>query len=1426
MASEDLFQSPVTPTAPQVMSPIVNPALEGESLGPSYGTLGTTGDGVVNGVVRLGEGQIAATSSASRHHSGEVATDTADRQGVGTGTFGSGLGATHTTRTTGSDAATHDRVAEARLTREPQGPQVRQLHAQQSQPAPQPQAFPQLHQHTPGIAPLEASLPLSTAARQQHQQTAPTTPTRTQQMHPSAVLSPNQHPEPEQASPSIQVMRAWTAQVAAAVGQRMQFPSVMGQGSVEVGSGDTGSHGAGDPLVFNGEGYDGLSAYARSEPPPVPQHLHASMGSAAHREGVLAGLARAGQALRRRVVEPVLQHVARSPVPHPSPSLSSGTDGLRAGGARHPEGVFPPAVAEAMHEWTSRASLIAPGPQGHVGGRDESSASSLSPELIMEEVKRQVQIAMAEKNNEVQDLQRQNDTLKRALQDSRLGRSEDRDQRVLAGGSFEGLGNEPGLSSTMQVPGGQTLHGDPGLLYERVGVSGCNPLGVGGPQSVPTGNLGGHPERGDSNGRRPAGEAPSLEGQFGPTQRDPAVGEARADEPLQLLVQGMRQLQQAYLGKTDSKDVELKGSVEVPSMPDVGPEASVAFADWLYELEQAVGALSDKASVWFSACLEVARQAYMEYSLASPMRRLSLQPQIPEALKDPKWSRLERRVMTLLLGAMKRPAKEDAVTHRIADVPSLLFRLHVLYQPGGVSERAAVLKHLEGKAGGEDIHECIAALRKWRRYLERAEAMQVSVPDPSILLAGVELMVKRVMASHPEVKFRIDLMKNELQLQGRPTQEGVLRLHTHILAELQMIAPTSLSPTTSTALKAIGTGQAGTGEASSPTNSPKRGQAGKLLCKFFLSKTGCTKGSTCKFDHTFESREEKRARCWGCGSQLHRRNECPVAAKFGKGQKSPGKGGRQPVAGLTPGTSLMPVSAPSSSQQAILESIQAAPPSGASLPSDTAASTSSASTLTQPPAVPSDSEVKDLLKEANAMLSKLAKLQALEVKTNTSVGELSAVIRSAGLSSEEGFALLDTGASHAFKTAEGADLERASPVRVELAGGQYVTLKQNKAGTLLAAAQDEGAPNATPILPLGALVQQLGCDLTWTRKGGLKVVHPQFGVLKTFVKGNHPMLAETQALEIIAQLEDLHLKALESTTAKTFVRTLDLEELRTWDFTLGKFVATGDRGCLLDALTSPGSPLGSLPQHILSLAAVHVGLDDKQGWKYLKSIPLNRAARKDMMTKRWVVRLFRREGEANLSISNSENAIVVDCNVARSKRFSLKGESAMYKALMWAAARGQLEGVIGSPPVNDGTELLTRQLLLWIVARQGAMVHRFVPPYLVLGSTPASSMWKSDIWASFRQEYYVPMMQFESSKDGANYLFATNLAIKGNLLPQESVEVKGGLAERAWPNLWRTPFLQELGYAVDRWRSHPEELYLGYLLYKLDSDGPWTDREV
>ena len=174
-------------------------------------------------------------------------------------------------------------------------------------------------------------------------------------------------------------------------------------------------------------------------------------------------------------------------------------------------------------------------------------------------------------------------------------------------------------------------------------------------------------------------------------------------------------------------------------MPEAGPDASVEYADWLYETEQAIGGLSDRSALWFSACLSVARRTYREYVNASPITRLTLEVNIPAELKAERWSRLERRTMTLLLNAMPRTMKDDAITHRIASAPSLLYRMFVIYQPGGASERASILKHLEGASAGDNIHDTIQALRRWRRYLQRAEEMGIAAPDASILLRSVEL---------------------------------------------------------------------------------------------------------------------------------------------------------------------------------------------------------------------------------------------------------------------------------------------------------------------------------------------------------------------------------------------------------------------------------------------------------------------------------------------------------------------------------------------------------------------------------------------------------------------------------------------------------------------------------------------------------------
>ena len=72
-----------------------------------------------------------------------------------------------------------------------------------------------------------------------------------------------------------------------------------------------------------------------------------------------------------------------------------------------------------MADWTAQSTTLTPRPQPAPAIRDDAgSSASISQEQIMEEVKKQVQIAMAGRDTEVKDLRTQNQELKQALEAS------------------------------------------------------------------------------------------------------------------------------------------------------------------------------------------------------------------------------------------------------------------------------------------------------------------------------------------------------------------------------------------------------------------------------------------------------------------------------------------------------------------------------------------------------------------------------------------------------------------------------------------------------------------------------------------------------------------------------------------------------------------------------------------------------------------------------------------------------------------------------------------------------------------------------------------------------------------------------------------------------------------------------------------------
>ena len=168
-------------------------------------------------------------------------------------------------------------------------------------------------------------------------------------------------------------------------------------------------------------------------------------------------------------------------------------------------------------------------------------------------------------------------------------------------------------------------------------------------------------------------------------------------------------------------------------------------------------------------------------------------------------------------------------------------------------------------------------------------------------------------------------------------------------------------------------------------------------------------------------------------------------------------------------------------------------------------------------------------------------------------------------------ALLDSGATHAVVPYSDS-LGRLDSVPVTLAGDAKQNWWRTKEGTLVVppagvTGREEGRPQT--ILPLGSLVETLGCSISWSRRKGLRVVHPTLGVLKTDVsETNCPLVQEGQAMQIIAELEA---KKLENFREKVQDLECQIESLEVpLDPTeaLRRFAASGDRRAALQAVVA------------------------------------------------------------------------------------------------------------------------------------------------------------------------------------------------------------------------------------------------------------------
>ena len=258
------------------------------------------------------------------------------------------------------------------------------------------------------------------------------------------------------------------------------------------------------------------------------------------------------------------------------------------------------------------------------------------------------------------------------------------------------------------------------------------------------------------------------------------------------LMEGMQAMQEQLMkqsaggskakGSDDHEEEVIRTGIQLHALPEWNMEsAPVDFQDWLLLISPQMGD-------WWNEAVQTAKDWYDSHQSMKPLEKLKHEIQPTAFLQQRRWARLEKRASNLLLLALPESQKEDIISTKSLTVLNILARLMQNYQPGGAHEKAAVIAALENPFKAGTVAEVITGLRKWIRWKKRAADINVALPDPTILLKGLDKLVTKVLGAHPTPQFRVNLTRSDLMVDSMPTLSGIDQYAECLLAEFDQMS--------------------------------------------------------------------------------------------------------------------------------------------------------------------------------------------------------------------------------------------------------------------------------------------------------------------------------------------------------------------------------------------------------------------------------------------------------------------------------------------------------------------------------------------------------------------------------------------------------------------------------------------------------------
>ena len=115
------------------------------------------------------------------------------------------------------------------------------------------------------------------------------------------------------------------------------------------------------------------------------------------------------------------------------------------------------------------------------------------------------------------------------------------------------------------------------------------------------------------------------------------------------------------------------------------------------------------------------------------------------------------------------------------------------YQPGVRREKEALVQLTSCPEACWSDDKAFNTLKMWKRKIERAQELKLTLPDPSVLLSGLDLITDKVIERDQRRSFRVKSAREAIKVDEVTSFEAVEKLALLLESELEEMVSTSWS---------------------------------------------------------------------------------------------------------------------------------------------------------------------------------------------------------------------------------------------------------------------------------------------------------------------------------------------------------------------------------------------------------------------------------------------------------------------------------------------------------------------------------------------------------------------------------------------------------------------------------------------------------